>query len=403
MKKFAVGLALLGAAASARTYNYQDVPLGERSFGMGNATMAVPGDVSNMFFNPATLAYVESSQVSASLSSYARIDTRTGEFVSLFRSARDNISRGGFLANPSMVGGNIKTGEWMWGGSILVPFYYENSGTVDLNTLDLGSFESKFQSVWMGMFLARRFGNQNFGVSLFYASRQTNEKFFFITRSVTPSQIRFVQNTYAINGVVGVLGGSYDLNEEWHFGYSFRPPPMAFSGDGEYGDNLSGATISVQNTKFKSKFYPLPMRLSVGATWSPRTDLMVAADLHFYSAVKGSPVANNGVFDVDAKPIMNFSLGTEYIPWKGLGFRLGVMSNFSSARYVSKSLSAINDRVNMFGGTAAIVFDKPTGSISLGGYVQAGQGRSNTIADDAIEVPRSNFIYGFVVGSSYKF
>jgi len=114
--------------AWARNYNYQDVPLGERAFGMGSVSVALDGDVGNMFFNPATLARETSGQVSAALSAYTRVDGRSGTYVSLFQSMVDNVSQGGFVPIPSMVGGNMKAGPWTWGGSILVPYSYKTSG-----------------------------------------------------------------------------------------------------------------------------------------------------------------------------------------------------------------------------------------------------------------------------------
>lgn len=399
-----VGTILLSWVAEARTYNYEDVPMGERSFGMGHACMALSGDVSNMFYNPATLAYGESSQVSASLSSYARTDTRTGEFVSLFRSAQDNISRGGFLAIPSMVGGNLKWDDWQWGGSILVPYMYSNSGTVELNAQDAASFESKFSTVWMGAFLARKYGNQNFGVSMFYASHEIDEKFFFVTTSVSPISIRFVERNTNSAGVVMILGGTYEYSDRLSLGYSLRAKPFVFGGSGEFSDATSGASTAATADQFQTKFLPIPTRASVGMAYKPRSDLTFAADLHLYVGATGNYKGDtNSLFNVDSRSIVNVMMGAEYFYWKDVGFRLGFFTNMSAAKEVATYLTALDDKVHMFGGTAAIVFDKPTGSISLGGYVEGGQGSSGTLDQSPHVTRRSNYIYGFVTGSNYKF
>jgi hypothetical protein len=389
---------------SARNYNYEDIPLGEKSFGMGHACMAVPGDVANMYYNPATLAYIESSQVSASLSAYERIDTRTGAYVSLFQSARDNITRGGFVAVPSMVGGNLKWGAWQWGGAILIPSSFQNSGTVDINAKDAASFEAKYDSLWAGMFVARKWGKHNFGLSLFYANTEIDEKFFFITTSVSPVEIRFVNRSTSSSGLVAVLGGTYDVDEKWTIGYSLRTPGVAIGGDGEFADATSGALTNSAADSFKSNFFPSPLRLSVGTAWRYSSLWLFAADLHFYGPASGnySP-SGNSLFQHDAKAIANVMLGAEYFAFPGIGFRIGFFSDMSAAKNVPTILTALDDKVHMFGGTAAVSFDKPTGSISLGGYVIGGQGSSPSLTQNPTTTRRSNYVYGFVVGSNYKF
>lgn len=388
----------------ARPFNYQDVPLGERSFGMGGAGMAFEGDVSQTFLNPGTMALMESSHVSASLSAYARIDTRTGEYVSLFRSARDNVSRGGFLAMPSMVGGNLKWKDFQWGGAILVPYLFKNSGTVPLGTDYVGSFESSFESVWMGAFMATRIGMHHLGASLFYASQSFDESFFFVRGSnVDPTSIRYLETRTSSNGFVVVLGNLIKLSPTWNLGFSLRTRALGMGGEGSFVDAQSGETGGEIET-FRGRFMPLPWRLSVGFSHQYSDALLLVGDLHFYTAMKGSyGDSTSEIFEVDAKAIPNVALGMEYKGWKHTGFRLGWYTNLSSAREVRPVLSAINDKVHMFGGSGALVFYRDENSISIGGYAQGGQGSSVALQETLSIVPRSNYVYGFVVASSYRF
>jgi hypothetical protein len=399
------GFLFTSIAAWARPYNFEDVPIGERAFGMGGASVAVEGDVGNMFTNPATLASITSSQVSASLSAYARVDTRTGEYVSLFKSSLDNISRGGFMSMPSMVGGHVKAGPYQWGGAILVPFLFENSGTVNLNSSDLSSFESKFESVWMGAFISRQMGPWGMGLSIFYGSREFDEKFFFVTQSVSPSVIRFIENQSSVNGFVFVFGGTYQISDDLKVGLSLRPPAWGLGGTGSASDVQSGSTNDAQKQSFTAtNFYPLPPKIAMGASYQVNSRLLIATDVNVYLPQKGnqSPTAS-GAFAYDSKAIANALFGFEWQTWEHMGIRMGYYTNLSAARSVSTVLSAINDKVHMFGGTAALIFRKDTGTISIGGYVQGGQGSSTSLTQTPTKVPRSNYVYGFVVGSNYKF
>lgn len=402
-----VGLCVLtmSGRVQARLYNYEDIPLGERAFGMGNANMAVPGDVGGIYFNPSILALNEHPQVSASLSAYARIDTRTGEYVSLFTSARDNISRGGFIAVPSMVGGNLRTGAWSWGGAVLVPTSFKNSGTNKTSKGGLSSFEGVVEATWLGAFAARRLNaRHSFGIAFFYVSRSNQEKFLFLENPAAV-EMRFIEETYSSNGLVSVLGGTYEWRDNLRLGYSLRLPPWHWGGKGVFSDATSG--VAQQNDEtFRTTALPLPWRLSTGLAWQVNPKLLLAADLHFYGSLYENPSSSgHEAFLVSAHEVLNFALGAEYMGWPGIGLRMGIFSNFSSAGTLSRALSVLNDKVHMGGATAAIVFDKPTGSISLGGYVQGGQGVSTPVSLEqaGMLVPRSNYIYGFVVASTYKF
>jgi hypothetical protein len=391
--------------AQARTYNYEDIPLGERSFGMGKSAMALDQpDTGVMFYNPATLALTTHAQVSTSLSAFSRIDTRTGEYVSLFKSARENISRTGFLAIPSMVGGHLRWRDWVWGGTILVPFSYGNSGQVNIDRNNIGSFEANDSSYWFGFFAARQFTPRwSFGASLFYLSRSNNEKFFFIRRS-SPFEITYFEEGFGAAGMALILGGTYLIDEGLRLGFSWRPPAVRMGGNTYVISVGSGRNLTEHTGKIA--FYPLPMRISGGLSWQVHPQVTLAGDVHIYTALKGNLGELGEIKEsvIDAKAIANYSLGIEYMGWKEFGLRFGVFTNFSSARYAPKTLTAINDKVDMYGSTVALVMVKHEGTISLGGYIQGGQGKAPAISDaPETVVPRSNYIYGFVLGSSYRF
>jgi|GEM_PF-1251819 len=404
-------LVLLGAgigsmSASARLYNYQDIVVGERSFGLGGSSMAYLGDTSAIATNPAILALDTSAQFSASLSTYNRIDTRTGSYVSLFKSAADNVSRGGFLAVPSMVGGHFRWGEWTWGGSILVPQAFANSGKIDFSSESSASFESRQDAVWVGAFLARKLGARHtVGLTLFYASENRVEKFAFTDRpaGVNPI-IRFAENAFDANAVLAVLGGSYLIDDHLRLGYSFRTPAIALHGQGYVQDVASDGSTST-NEEFTTNKLPIPMRLGLGLSWEPSEEMMLTTDLYIYGAWYGDLApSRNPALRVDAKETFNVNLGFEHKVWKRIGYRLGFFTNMSSAAKVPRGLTALNDRVHMFGGTGAVFWEKEAGTVSLGGYAQGGQGSSVSLnAPTGGFVPRSNYVYGFVVGSSYRF
>lgn len=406
-KLFLTGFLFASVPASARLYNYQDILLGERSFGLGGTSMAYLGDTSAIATNPSILALDTASQFTASLSTYNRIDTRTGQYVSLFRSAADNVSRGGFIAVPSMVGGHFRWGEWVWGGAILVPQAFSNSGKVDFDSITTASFESRHDSVWVGAFLARKIGARHtVGVSMFYASESRLEKFVFATIPVAATPvIRFAESSFDSNAIVAVLGGSYEIQDGLRIGYSFRTPMLPLRGHGYIQDVSSNDLTASINHEFDTPKLPIPMRLGLGVAWNINPDMMFVGDAFLYSAWYGDlDPGKDPVMRVDAREMANANLGFEHRFLKRVGYRLGFFTNMSSAAKVPKGLTALNDRVHMFGGTGALFWEKEAGTVSLGGYAQGGQGSSVSLnAPTGDVVPRSNYVYGFVVGSSYRF
>jgi hypothetical protein len=392
--------------AWARNYNYQDVPLGERAFGMGSVSVALDGDVGNMFFNPATLARETSGQVSAALSAYTRVDGRSGTYVSLFQSMVDNVSQGGFVPIPSMVGGNMKAGPWTWGGSILVPYSYKTSG-IEKNGANITSFEGFQEDVWLGAFASRNYGKWDIGVSAFYASRTYDEKFFFVTEkeSSTDLDVRFFQTNFSANGMLFVFGAVYEVEPGLRAGFSIRSPVWTLGGSAGLTDSKKGSEVEDRFETPAYKTYPLPLRLSGGVSYHLNAKVLLAADIHIYSPLKidFSVASSANELRFDAGAIANTAFGVEYLPWPKMGFRAGWFTNLSSAREAPKQLTVIQDKVHMFGGTMAVFFPKPTGSMSLGGYIQGGQGSIANFHNPQLLIPRSNYFYGFVVASNYRF
>lgn len=398
-------LALVPGVAGARLYNYEDVPVGARGFGMGNTAMAVTDDVGSIYYNPAVLSWAQGDQISAGVSAYSRIDTRTGAYVSLFKSAADNITRGGFLSVPAMVGGFFKKTRWTWGGAVMVPNSFVNSGTLDLGEESSASYEGFFEDIWISAFGSYDLDDRNsIGVGAYYVSRLSSEKFSYVEKISGALTIEFVEKMWDVNGFTGIVGFSRKQNEKFTWGTSLRLPVLPFGARGKVSNLQSGAS-EADSQEFKPTGYPLPARLSAGLAYVWREGRTFAADLHLYAPLKTNlhPEKLSG-FEVNLRMIPSLHFGYEHFFRKNLGARIGFFTNLSAARRLPAGRSAIHDKVNMYGSTAALVFSKDTGEVSLGGWVQGGQGRSYSVDPGVTsDVPRSNYFYGGVIASSYRF
>jgi hypothetical protein len=396
--------AFLVFSAEARIYNYQDVPVGERSFGMGQVSMALSGDVGNAYFNPAVLSWSKGTQMAASVSAYERIDSRTGKFVSIFESALDNVKRGGFESVPSMIGGHLQKGDWTWGGAAFVPTSFSSAGTQDSND-KFFSYEGVNQDVWLNIFgTFKKTENHRFGISLFYISKELREKFVTADQSAADIETRFEERFWSVNGFSFIVGGVHVLSDAWKVGWSFRAPVWKWGGEGQVSE-IETLTDTSRDQEFSPQLFPLPMRFSAGASYEFSDDLILAWDVHFYPGFKGNMRSGGEEeFEIDAKPIANVGIGAEYWWSKGLGFRIGINTNLSAARQVPEGMSAVVDKIHMGTGTSAIVMRTENGNISIGGWISGGQGYSKNFDPDNLKtVPRSLYLYGAVVASTYKF
>jgi hypothetical protein len=388
----------------ARIYNYQDVGLGERAAGMGQVSMALAGDVGSAYFNPAVLSWSNGVQMAASVSAYERVDSRTGKFVSVFESALDNVKRGGFVSIPSMIGGHLQRGDWTWGGAVLVPTSFSSAGTQD-DGEKFFSYEGNNQDVWLNAFGAFRYNEKNrFGISLFYVSKELREKFTTAVRSGGNVDARFEERFWSVNGMSVVIGGVHVLSDQWTVGWSLRPGVWKWGGSGQMSVLETGDDTGL-GADFTPKFFPLPSRISAGVSYRFNDAFLMAFDLHLYPGYGGNLSPDGQAeFKIDANPIANFGLGAEYFYSKGLGFRLGFNSNLSASRRLPPGMSAVVDKIHMGTGSGAIVLRTENGDMSIGGWASGGQGWTRRFdPSQAVKTPRSLYIYGAVIGSTYRF
>jgi hypothetical protein len=242
------------------------------------------------------------------------------------------------------------------------------------------------------------------GFGLFYVSRSFNEKFTYLNNADEGLAIEFVEQIWDVNGALAIVGLTHNENENFIWSFSFRSPVWRWGGIGRLSNVESGAS-EINTLEFVPTSVPLPMRLSTGVFYRVNSKNSISADLHFYFPYnKNIHPHKVPVFQIDLKPVVNVHLGYEYFFNQGFGMRTGFYTNMSASRAIGEQISAINDKVHMFGGTAALVFSKESGELVLGAWAQGGQGRARSV-DPTVTgpVPRSNYFYGGVIASSYRF
>lgn len=373
---------------------------------MGMTAVAASSDVGDAYMNPAAVADLQAPMIGAGVSSYSRTDARTGEYVNIFDSVRDSLTHGSVESIPAFVGGNFNTKGWVWGGGIVMPSTISYSGTLKPDDDEVISYATQSRTTHLLTFVSKRWNSFSYGASLSVATLSEEERFFRLN-SVGVNETQNTEYYYSLNTLFSGLGVVWDAAPGWRFGVASSFPLKVLGGDGSFADVKSGASDHVTEN-FKLRKHPFPVRLSLGVEWIPETAWTFAADVHWFNGFSRNLAADapESLMQVDAKPIVNFNLGVQWRAWSRIGLRWGVYSNFSSSAKKFSRYATLRDSVNMAGATMAVYFPTPNGSISLGGFLQGGQGRMPDIAGSGANsgtVPRSIYIYGGVLGTTYLF
>jgi hypothetical protein len=207
--------------------------------------------------------------------------------------------------------------------------------------------------------------------------------------------------------LIAGLGVVWDASPGWRLGVSTSLPVRLLGGDGSFAEVRSGETDHTVK-KFSLDRHPFPMRFSAGVEWIPETAWTFAFDVHAYTGFTRNLAASApySLLSVSAKPVVNLNLGVQWRGWSRVGLRAGLFTNFSSSKEKFSRYATLQDSVDMYGATAAIYFPTPNGSISIGGFMQGGQGKMTDLTADGGSVgtvKRTIYVYGAILGSTYLF
>ncbi|PKQ70773.1 OmpP1/FadL family transporter [Raineya orbicola] len=418
MKRLSFTILGLCAYLWAEAGGFQVVLQGVRQTGMGNTGSAL-ADVSNMFYNPGAIGFIEGGGVAAGVNA---IFGKT-EFASLDGSiykTENPVSTPFYLHAAFGFGKNkaIKAGL-----SVVTPY----GSTV------------KWEDGWIGKTYLEQIALRAIYIQPTVAYR-VNEKFSvgagfqYMTGSVNLQR----QNALPVNGLfvdaeldgkaTGMgwnLGVAYKLFDEVTLGLAYRSKIIAKVEDGTATftnipslggpvgaaiagnfPNLSGSTAS---TKFSSEL-PLPAVLTAGVTWKYSDNLLFNFDARytFWSAYKElafnftDPVAgsNTSISPRQYQDRITIGAGAEYKKG-GLAIRGGTY--FDPSPVKDGFMTAETPDANTFAGTLGLGYSFGKVSIDLGGIYLTRPTRDNrnpaTDANGNFVGPRGDFKTKAVVGT----
>lgn len=433
---------LIGSATAvvvkADAFHYQTVPLGERALGMGGAFTGVADDPSAVFYNPAGMAQLEDTSLSASLTLNA-FDTRT--IVRGYRTAEGEVSlkHDSRPILPLFVSLVKQVGKKRDGGrrhaialSTLTIDQRRLLFDVEIRTSDAAlasgkspvfdsfNLEHEESTIWQGLSYSFRLRDRlSIGASTYlsiYRMRYEEEQLNVTTAVLNPDFGTLENPTVSLNtrrtssnvknlvGRVGVLYTQLTRAGAIRYGLMFQPPSIKLTGSAKVQERrLLADTVAAPayGTYFDSSdsgldaSAPRPWEVRLGTSYTPDARFLVAFDASLYGPVGSAadPVIAVGAAQPDpvlgdapqagdllvtswhSKLSGNVSLGIEGKIRETVALRVGFFTDLSAAPPVPKvSGTVVPTDLNRFGGALSVGLISGGYDLSVGAAGVMGRG-----------------------------
>ncbi|MDH4233558.1 MAG: outer membrane protein transport protein [Gallionella sp.] len=379
--------------AIADEFHYNNLLIGDRASGMGGAYTAISDDATGMYYNPAGIAYVGDKNFSASVNAYYSQVKTYDNVIGGQPFKRESSS---LLANFF---GIVKPfGKFKLGFSYAVPDavsedqkqIFENvSANTSRFTFDLNNRDT---TINFGPTLAAEI-NKDLAVGLtMYVHKRDSQLIInqFVERMDTTSQ--WTNRYYWLNemGVRPILGVAWSPVEKISLGLSlsstFLLRSQSTSQETCWDDALiagcpldnPAAFIQTPTRKSNNTKRVYPVRMAIGAAYFIDRDLLLSGDLTYHTAVKDTLYG-------DRVATFNAALGTEYYLSKKWAVRAGLFTNRANTPDIQAGVTIIEEHINMYGGSLSITNFSGASSVTLGGSVNYGTGKSQILNDTSVQ------------------
>ncbi|MCB9026510.1 MAG: outer membrane protein transport protein [Bdellovibrionaceae bacterium] len=409
MNKVLLLILFFFSLTSAASYsNYNTILIGERAAGMGGAYTALSGDpAASSFYNPASLARMEGTSLSAAVSVYNKYETNFGEATN-FAGAPLRVNQGSFQPVPTSSGSVYTFRNFAIGLSIVIPDSQSFDGEVKSENGNVSLLRLEDESLWVGGNIALNLSEKTaLGLTMYYTARNFARAITDRIENGGNTSIYNEEKTLTNNSLIYILGLYQQLDSHWTLGLSHRFSSIEISGHGTYffsEVSTLGASDSVNLDGILSDT-KIPSKTTLGIAFEQKGHLTLSADLSYYGQEKYVDLQHTSADLIEHNSIWNLNLGGEYFYTSWLGLRGGIYSNFSSSPKIPATVSSRQpDYIDMWGFSAnAAIYTSSQSSITLGGYWVGGRGHSTQRVSGNIErVPLSMQTFTLLVGTTFR-
>ena len=371
--------------------NYQPYPVAPRAAGMGGAASALGEGSGNTFYNPAALAFSTSTSVEVSGNVFG-IDGSTTQGDIGDGSSHTRFGFAIIPANLSLETHGLKFGpfvlsdKWGIGVSLLAPFNFSlNSVTtsVDKGTVVFRDTNELVYTIYNN--LAYRISDE---LGLGFSVVAVYRRFDTSANSIRDSADAYQSFTYQREE--STLGHTLAFGFRWkpalglRLGAGARLPLQNVYGSGD--DRLRESTFNRTTGVLTSQSYDRPLdvkyeqpwRFHLGAAWEVANTWALAAELVFYTPYTYAQLRHSETGETLAttrlQAVVNVAVGAEIF----LGshpLRFGFFTDRSPLGEPTPD-DAIPERIDRYGGTLSIGFQRALFQTELGVLFAAGKLRA---------------------------
>ena len=421
-----------GYAIFVQGLHYKGVLIGDRAVGLGGAFTAIADDPSGSYYNPAGLAFSQSSDVQASVTAYKSSVITYKDILKGFpqsdlgKNYRENpadFTEYATLHAPPYVGGIQTIGSLKIGFSII----NDINSSIDQNDVFKGvqisprtvntlyrTYQLKETRTLIGPSFAYRIRDSfSVGLSLYYYSYSlifSGFDFAIKNYDSTYKQSGMISKNIYLNmanqGLIPVLGfqamlGKLSLGLSVRKGINYRDQndyvgSMHRTFDGsDYEDKQK--EVDEDNAKIedesKKKTAQLgegsnsevadydgweednPLQINAGAALYATSSMLLSVEYNYHEAVKPGSEADN-----DRNAVHNWAVGMEYYISPHWPVRCGVFSDYSFAPPIDPDKFNQLEHIDYYGGSLSLSWAQKNSSVTIGAVYQLGSGEAQKIS-----------------------
>ena len=439
----ALGAAVFAISASARAdpVHHNEVLVGGRALGMGGAATGLAEDAASVYYNPAGIAQMGGSSLSASF-----------QVQALQKITVDHGLQAAGLADlkhdekPSLavyVSAIAKFGEADGSGfrrhavafSTVNPeqeqLAFGGFAHIDESYADL-KLDTSDETVWRGLSYAYSLSSRwAFGLSAFWSHRELKHREAWIfadgvrsrdyvdsqgsdRNAILADQIRADLRDVKLNADAAVLrlGVRHDLSPSWRLGVMLQPPGIPIGASASVAQERitfgadepdAPAPTYFRSQKPASAHSPIPWELRLGGAYL-HDDFTLALDVLLHGptgsaqhpvVAVGAPASDDAFGRPPAMPFLlptsyythfvtNVAIGVEGMIGSVVPWATGVFTDFSAAPSIHGPSDAYAwPDVDRFGVTASVGFRQKSYNLQIGGALVLGSGDALVVNSEA--------------------
>ncbi len=394
------------AEKNVSAFNNRFNLIGSREAAMGGTGVASGLGVSNIYYNPAAISFIDSDAVFSTSANLLNITKfkRQFSFSTPYPTIQDTLQLDTATITNGMIGLVIKLSDrFVFGLALIHTDQFNFSTQANRGAFSIKALTQK-ETFLFGPSLAFKISN-NFalGISVFI-QRSKHDFDLILKHSFYFSQIKSNIKNWSIIPVVGLCWRPF-YNIKLGLTYQIESSYLTGTNDYFYNEINSSIATSETNsgtTKGQTKY---PHRLAFGVAYEEPKAFTIAADVIFYFPMSYH-AAHEFYFISKAdyyhteKAHFDFSLGMEVYISESFIFRFGAFTNSTGA---PDSLGS--EKINLYGGSIGIGFGDQQGlSADIGIVMQYGRSNEGNYNNNkSIRASWEGFICNFIVGGTYRF